>query len=245
MRQIYDLSDDRCKGFCVHCGEGVGDNNNSSDHVPTRSLLNEPYPEFLPTLQVHTECNVQFALDEEYLAAFLASVLSGSTESDEERFQAAVRTLRHSPGLRLRIDRARRVQGRLWGDPEILWIPEIERVNRVIVKNARGHAYYELGEPLFGDPSSLGVCPLSCLSASQREEFESGPNGSPLAGWPEVGSRLMQRVVFGDLQLGGWIEVQPHVYRYSVTQESGGILVRMVLREYLAAEVLWDEASIA
>ena len=245
MRQLIDLSDDRLEGLCVYCGGGLGGDNDSSDHVPTRSLLNEPYPEFLPTLHVHTECNVQFALDEEYLAAFLASVLSGSTEPDEERFQAAARTLRHSPRLRQRIDRARRVQGTLFGDPEILWIPEMERVNRVIVKNARGHAYYELGEPLFGGPSSLGVCPLSRLSPSQREGFESGTNGSPLAGWPEVGSRLMQRVAFGDLQPGGWIEVQPCVYRYTLTQESGGILVRMVLREYLAAEVLWDESSIA
>ena len=29
----------------------------------------------------------------------------------------------------------------LWGEPEILWMPEHDRVNSVIVKNARGMHY--------------------------------------------------------------------------------------------------------
>ena len=245
MKQLDDLGDDRLKRFCVHCGGGVDEDDSSREHFPTRSLLDKSDTELFPTLPVHKECNRQFALDEEYLAAFLASVLSGSTEVDEKRFQAVAKTLRHSPKLRRRIDRAQKVQGTLWGGPEILWMPEIERVKRVIVKNARGHVYYELGEPLFADPYWVGVCPLSRLSPDQREWFEGEDDGSPLTGWPEVGSRLMQRVAIGDLRPGGWIEVQPHVYRYSVTHDSDAIKVKMVLRDYLAAEVLWDEADIS
>ena len=243
MKQLDYLGDERLEGICIHCGGGVDDDNASKEHVPTRSLLGESSNDFFPTFPVHKECNVQFSIDEEYLAAFLASVLSGSTEVDERRFQSMARTLRHSPKLRQRIDQARRVQGMLWGEPEILWMPETERINRVIVKNARGHAYYELGEPLCEEPSSVGVCPLSRLAPDERQWFEGEVNGFPLGGWPEVGSRLMQRVAFGDVQPGGWIEVQPHVYRYSVSHDSDVVVVKMVLREYLAAEVIWDGAS--
>ena len=62
----------------------------------------------------------------------------------------------------------------------------------------------------------------------------------------------MQRAVIfhslGDSQevySDSWQDVQDDVYRYAVAQASGGVLVRMVLHEYLAAEVLWDDARIA
>ena len=238
MRQWNDFSDDRFKGACLHCGRDLGVGQTSQEHVPTKSLLDKPFPANLPTLVVHTECNTSFSLDEQYLVAFLASVLSGSTELERARFPAAARALQHSPRLRQRIDRSQRVQGTLWGDPEIQWIPEIGRVNRVIVKNARGHTLFELGGPLVEEPTWVNVFPLHLLSPVRREGFENCTNSLL---WPEVGSRLMQRMAFGDLQPGGWIEVQPHVYRYAVFQSPGEVLVRLILREYLAAEVLWEE----
>lgn len=238
MRQLCDFSDERFKGDCIHCGGSLGGGETNREHVPTRSLLDKPYPENLPTFDVHSECNANFSLDEEYLVAFLASVLSGSTEPDRVRFPSVARALERCAPLRRQIDRSKGVQGDLWGSPEVQWTPEIDRINRVIVKNARGHAFYELGEPMFARPSWVGVSPISLLSPGQREEFENGTNSSL---WPEVGSRLMQRVKFGDVELGGWITVQPHVYRYTVTQSVDEVLVRIVLRDYLAAEVLWGD----
>ena len=37
----------------------------------------------------------------------------------------------------------------------------------------------------------------------------------------------------------GWVVVQPDRYRYAVV-ETGGVVVRMVLSEYLACEVVWE-----
>jgi hypothetical protein len=68
-------------------------------------------------------------------------------------------------------------------------------------------------------------------------EFESIDNGLL---WPEVGSRMMTRVITGQDLSNGWVIVQEGVYRYAVVQQ-GGILVRSVLREYLATEVYWDD----
>ena len=248
MRQLNDYSDSRNKGFCIHCGSGLRPEDSNRDHVPTRGLLNPPYPENLPVVEVCRQCNIGFSSDEEYLIAFLGSVLSGSTTPDPIWFPVASGILTHSPRLRGRINRSQRIQLTLWDHSDLLWEPELDRVERVIVKNARGHVLYELGEPMLERPSHVSVCPIQAMTARQVDQFENVPSGS---GWPEVGSRMMQRAFIvhrpGDSQevyFDSWQDVQDGVYRYAVAQESDGILVRMVLREYLAAEVLWDEARI-
>ena len=124
------------------------------------------------------------------------------------------------------------------GDPEVQWTPEIDRIARVIVKNARGHALFELGLPLLSDPAYVGFSPILVMSDEQKAHSQSEPESML---WPEVGSRMMQRMVIGDLQPGGWVEVQPGTYRYAVYQLRNQTLIRMLLRDYLACEVAWDE----
>lgn len=114
------------------------------------------------------------------------------------------------------------------------------RVNRVVVKNARGHAFYEYGEPMLREPDEVRAAPLESLTAAQRDAFENIQGDGMIAGWPEVGSRMMTRLVTGQDLRDGWVIVQDGVYRYGVAQ-SGGILVRSVLFEYLATEVRWDD----
>ena len=91
------------------------------------------------------------------------------------------------------------------------------------------------------EPTSVGIVPLLDLSDQQRHEFERG-EAEATSIWPEVGSRLMQRVAGGfGMDGNGWIEVQTGVYRYAVEQSLSGISVRIVHREYLAAEIHWND----
>ena len=247
MDQLKDYSDSRNKGFCIHCGSGLRLEKSNRDHVPTKGLLNRPYPENLPVVEVCRECNSGFSSDEEYLIAFLGSVLSGSTKPDPIRFHTASGILTRSPRLGHRIDRSQTIQSTLWGNTEVLWSREMDRIQRVIVKNARGHVLYEMGEPMLEPPSHVSVCPIQAMTDEQVDQFEDVPHDSV---WPEVGSRMMQRAVIvhslgnsQEVYSDSWQDVQDDVYRYAVAQASGVILVRMVLREYLAAEVLWGEAS--
>lgn len=235
MKQLQDYSDTRSRVSCMHCQVGLYRSN--TDHVPSKCLLDHPLPPNLPTVEVCQECNSSFSKDEEYLCVFLAAVISGKADPDPNRFPSAARSVEHSPRLRERIKRAQRHQLTLWGDPEILWIPEIDRVNNVIVKNARGHVLHELGEPVSEAPSQVGCSPMVHWTADQRNTFECVPLG---AGWPEVGSRMMQRIAGVDPLVDGWVEVQEGVYRYAVAQVPDGLLVRTVIREYLATEVYWS-----
>jgi hypothetical protein len=80
--------------------------------------------------------------------------------------------------------------------------------------------------------------PLAALLDDQREQFECRED--QVAVFPEVGSRMMQRLFAGnDMDQEGWLTVQPGRYRYRV-EWSPGIRVCIVLREYLAIEVIWD-----
>src|SRR5882672_8326327 len=159
--EIEEFVDERHKGWCVHCATGIHQVESNRDHVPSKSLLRKPYPENLPTVDVCKPCNQKFSADEEYFAAFIGCVLSGSTDPDRQQNSRVRRILTRSPKLRQRIESARTEYRTLFDDdPRVLWAPERERVEQVILKNARGHAYYEYGEPMLEQPARIWFAPL-------------------------------------------------------------------------------------
>jgi len=122
-----------------------------------------------------------------------------------------------------------------------VWTPENDRVRNVVLKLARGHVAYELSLPQLDEPSVVGFLPFITMSEDDRTGFESvGPGG--LRAWPEIGSRAFLRACgakpYADAP-GPWIDIQPGRYRYAVN-EDGGVLVRIVLAEYLACQVVWE-----
>jgi hypothetical protein len=235
--QIEEFVDERQKSWCIHCGGWITQLKTNRDHVPSKSLLREPYPANLPVVEVCAACNEGFSLDEEYLVVFLNCVLAGSTDPDQQRNPRVESILRRNGKLRARIDGSRNEYRTLGGETRCVWTPELERVNRVVVKNARGHAFFEYGEPMLREPRSVWSAPFETLTAEQRAAFEAIETGP---GWPEVGSRMLTRVVSGQDLSGSWVIVQDGVYRYAVAQQ-GDILVRSVLFEYLATETLWSD----
>ena len=58
MEQIREYIDEQLKGVCVHCGNSIFEGNfreqpiSISDHVPSKCLLQEPYPENLPVTNI-------------------------------------------------------------------------------------------------------------------------------------------------------------------------------------------------
>jgi hypothetical protein len=237
MERIEEFVDPRHKAWCIHCGGWLSDATANKDHVPSKSLLKKPWPHHLPVVRVCRDCNSRFSKDEQYFLAFIQSVLVGSTDPARHSNGSAARALGESAKLRERIEMARTTYRTPSGETKEAWKPETGRINRVIVKNARGHAYFEFGEPLFGEPDHVWAVPLEALTLAELERFERGDG---LAPWSEVGSRMMSRTIFGQDMVGAWVVVQDGVYRYSVAQ-GAGLVVRSVLYEYLATEVLWND----
>lgn len=237
MEEIAEFNDDGHKAWCIHCGNSILVASKNWDHIPSKVLLDSPLPAHTPQVEVCVSCNKGFSLDEEYFAAFLSCVISGSTSPDAQADPRMQRALARNPSLVARLEASKQVSTDLFDGEKLIWLPEIERINNVVVKNARGHAFFEFGEPMLNKPDRVWTIPLASLSDLQRAEFEN--LDATCAIWPEVGSRMMTRVLTGQDLINGWINVQNNVYRYSVAQD-GGLLVRTVIRNYLATEVTWD-----
>ena len=235
MEHIGEFSDVRHKSWCIHCGQSITSGPTNQDHVPSKSLLDKPYPAELPTVEICKKCNSSFSRDEEYFSAFLGAVLSGTTDPEKQALDISARIFRRNLKLRERIEKSRTDYETLGGETRTIWKPEDARIRNVIVKNARGHVYYELGQPALGEPASVSVIPMSALSDTEQTAFLDFDHGS---GWPEIGSRMMTRLLTGQDLDGSWVVVQDGVYRFAAT-EGDGFIVRILIRDYLAAEVIW------
>ncbi|KCZ51232.1 hypothetical protein HY3_12710 [Hyphomonas pacifica] len=167
------------------------------------------------------------------------AVLAGSLYPDPDTHPEAANVLRSNRDI-VRSLKAR-PDGQMFlfdGLQPFTLYPDPDRVSKVVVKNARGHAYHEIGEPLLEEPSSISFQPLQSMSDDERATFENGGGGG-LDLWPEVGSRMMVRILEGVGMAGGWVEVERGHYRYAVDW-SAGISVRTVIWDYLATETRWD-----
>ena len=121
----------------------------------------------------------------------------------------------------------------------LVWTPNYERVNSVVLKLARGHAAYEFAELCLEEPESMAILPIGTLTDEQRRLFEQHDFEQEIQGWPEIGSRAFCRLlVIGSETFAenGWNEVQHGRYRYLALP---GPTIRIVLSEYLACEVTW------
>ncbi|MBY0313538.1 MAG: hypothetical protein K2W85_15850 [Phycisphaerales bacterium] len=235
MEHIEVTADDRTRGWCVYCGGA----DETLDHVPSRVFLDSPHPANPPTVPACWACNNSFSIDEAYVAALVECALRGSVAAACCRAKVG-QLLQHAPALAARLASARYDR-----DGNIGFTPEADRVSTIIVKLARGHAAYEQSEPQLDAPTSVVYMPFTAMSSPERSAFETSREVG-LQGWPEVGSRAFNRAVlaFGeqpppDVGPDCWIVVQPGNYRYRV-EFGGGCRVQIVLREYLAAEVVWN-----
>jgi hypothetical protein len=230
MEQLQSFAYDRLLIGCIHCTGPT----ETRDHVPSRILLDEPYPENLPVVPACAACNAGFSLDEEYLACLIEVARTGGVDLVQR--PKIRRILETAPALAVRLQQARLVSE----DGAVSFSAEHQRVKHIVLKLARGHAAYELDEQRTSEPSHLMIVPLHTLAPHARAHFETPPHTSV---WPEVGTRAMQRMVVSGTTAHGlnWVVVQPGQYRYLAIAE-GPVMVRIVIGEYFACEVIWEDA---
>ena len=230
MEQFPNYADKRQMLSCIYCGRAT----ETRDHVPSKVLLDAPFPENLPVVPACAHCNQSFSNDEAYFACLIECVLCGSTEPEKLMRPNVRRILQDRQSLRERIQNASFFDQKGGTTFNV----EQQRAKNVILKLARGHCAYELNEIERDDPSSFMMLPFTALTQEQRDHFEAVPGG-PIGVWPEVGSRSFQRLLIADNAYHmGWLTVQEGRYRYLVQGEAGTV-IRIVVSEYLACEVIW------
>lgn len=150
------FADSRLLQGCVYCGAKA----NTRDHVPSKVLLDDPLPDDLAVVSCCADCNNGFSSDEQYLACFIECVINGSTLPERLEREKIKRTLAARPFIAAAIDGCRSEEpgGRL------LWKPDYDLVERVVLKLARGHVAYDCSESCQDEPSELRIVPLCCMS---------------------------------------------------------------------------------
>ncbi len=229
MRQLRTFGDNRTLSYCTFCGAIP----ETKDHCPSKIFLDEPYPENLPVVQSCLKCNNDFSIDEEYVACFLSCLVDATTKPEKISRSKIQRILSEKPLLLKRIEKQSKVL--LAGVMQIE--PESERLKRVIVKLARGHALHEIHELCMQAPSETRINTVNNFSS---QEWHAFANPEALTLFPEVGSRAMQRLRVEDGTFFlDWIIAQKDTYSYYVSQNHA-VEVRILLLNYLACYVRWD-----
>lgn len=246
MDYLNDFADERLANGCVYCFGGLEE---TRDHVPSRILLELPYPTNLPVVPACRECNAGFSLDEEYVATLLECVLAGSTDPSRIRHERVSRGLERNSALRARLESSK------WEENgRTIFSVEENRIRNVICKLAKGHAAYELSTPYRATPDRIAWCPIPEMTKDEWEDFDAVHVGGVIN---EIGSRNMQRLlatqvllesengdpIFMNLLVNDWIEVQHARYRYQVIEEFEIVRIKIVIAEYLACEVIWNRDS--
>lgn len=101
MEQIKIFSDERYNLVCTYCGEGLPE---TRDHVPSKILLDEPFPTNLPVVTCCEKCNYKFSLDEEYFASIIECAVWGTTDINVLSREKIKRSLSRNHELQNRIE---------------------------------------------------------------------------------------------------------------------------------------------
>lgn len=236
MQQLKNFADPRLIQGCIYCG---APNPDTREHVPSKVLLEKPFPENLPVIGACRSCNNSYSIDEEYAACIIACMSVGSTKPDEIKNSRVRDILSKKTYLRFMIEQSKVISSGTHSG--VSFNVDQERFNKFINKLAIGHAAYELSLILHETPRRLEWKLISSMSEDEITSFDA-PQLIDILG--EIGSRDSQRAIVveallqspstGEMKkipfiLNDWIDVQDGVYRYHVAQNNDSVTVKIVL----------------
>ncbi|KRB55907.1 hypothetical protein [Flavobacterium sp. Root186] len=229
MRAVRTFNDERLDKMCTYCGDKHG----TRDHVPSKILLNEPFPENLPIVYCCDNCNQSFSLDEQYFACSLECIIHGTTDIDKLNRKKIKETLLKNKKLQQRIENSF-----IYGDNIKVFKYEEDRFKNVITKLAKGHIKFETSEPKFDNPSHIGITTIGSMS---EQEINSFFKTKELEIAPEVGSRgTMILNFYDDVPYATWEDVQSEVYQYCIIQNKKSTHVKIFIQNYFVIQVVWE-----
>lgn len=217
---------------CIYCGRVA----ETREHVPSKTFLNEPYPDNLPTIPACYECNNGYSKDEKYISCFL-DVLKSYVYIDYELKNSTITRLQEDIGLKKMIREQIFIK-----DDKAYFSVDDNKIKRILTKLARGHAGFELDYVKFDD---VGIdVKYNFLFNLSKDYIKTFNNDSTYSLAPEVGSRgtyLIQNLDLSDAKMVAmWNIVQNEQYRYQVLYNKSNIIVKIVIFEFLYCEVYFN-----
>lgn len=234
------FSDNRLDYSCSYCGEGTSA---TRDHVPSRILLDYPFPENLPLVGCCQKCNNGFSQDEEYFASVIECIIHSTSNPDLLSREKIKKVLRRNTKLKERIT-ASFYEGNLtlFDDikPHNYFKIEYERFENVLIKLAKGHVKFEHSTPMFENPDIIWFKYIGELSEDERTAFFNIEDSGKVT---EIGSRAFHKIYVDNAlhtYYNQWEIVQEGRYAYCVSNNLGETAVRIIISNYLACYIAWQ-----
>jgi len=234
------FSDKRLDYSCSYCG---GDTPVTRDHVPSRILLDDPFPENLPIVGCCQKCNNDFSKDEEYFACAIECIIHSSSNPELLSREKIKKVLRYNSKLKQRIESSFiKEDPVLFEDIEqkVYFRIESERFENVLIKLAKGHVKFEHSTPMFEDPQIIWFKYIGELSEDEHTAFFNIEDSGKIA---EIGSRAFHKIYVDNMMqtyCNQWEIVQEGRYVYCVSNDLGQTTVRIILSNYLACYIAWQ-----
>ena len=229
--------------YCIYCGKLA----DTREHIPPKAFLKKPLPSDLPVLPACKKCNNGFSSDELYVRAYIECLKAVFADADLNAIQPL-----QSDRREIR-DAKESVKAAL----DAKKITFDKRIGRILLKLAVGHATYELSggyhsrkwQPLY---TKYIIRPTASEEAWADLEYAELLNDKVL---PELGSRVFRKIYIiqpllksmdsddtqkENLCFLDWTDIQDGIYRYIAYIEGSRLTVKMILMDYLYAEVVFQ-----
>ena len=234
--------------YCIYCG-AIAD---TREHVPSKVFLMKPLPSDLPVLPACQKCNNGFSSDELYTKTYIECLKQVLDSKNYGYLQIEITD-------RKEIKEAKDAVKEAIGKKVLSYD---NRVGRVLLKLAIGHATYELSEGYCtlkwsGTPLYIKYIIKSTICEAEWNDLEyPEPMNDKML--PEMGSRVfrnfcvlqMPLVSFEtkeqlnlNLTMMDWTDIQDGAYRYLAYFEDDKLVVKMIIMNYLYGEVVFKEYS--
>ncbi|WP_127483777.1 hypothetical protein [Paenibacillus ehimensis] len=224
---------------CIYCGKQA----NTREHIPSRVFLSKPYPSNLAIVPACVKCNNSFSNDELFLSILIEKLKIKHFGQNYVLSEEADRRIKQNEKLAHMIDAA--IENERLDEFN-------KKISRVIFKLAIGHSVYELSEGYCIEDGTVKYSFLNHLSAEEVDEFSLPFNLNGQL-FPEIGSRVYERILFlevnfaaasdpeqltAPLVLLDWVDVQEKRYSYTSYRFGDEIVVKMIINEFLYAQVI-------
>lgn len=231
MHQIKPQNDTRYDNICCYCQNQIIDNK-TRDHVPSKILLEEPFPENLPIIYCCYDCNQSFSTDEEYFACMIEYICSETKDINLFERQKITEILNKKTHLRKRIENNIEIEN------EIIKIKLEEKpINNVLKKLLYGHLSFELSNPYIENWNYIRMDTLDNLTQTEIDLFFENKS---IDKSPEIGSRLSLVITLNNnIPISNWKIVQNDFYQYKIDINAESTCLKILIRNKICIIAEW------
>lgn len=231
---------------CIYCGEEA----KTREHCPSKVFLQSPLPTDLPVLPACNDCNNGYSKDERFTFRVIELLYRYYEELGEKNIEINNGDTKDIIEVKEYVNDFIKQRNRIFND----------RMGETFIKLAIGHAAYEISKGYYsqdwdGIPLYVTYVIKPLLSKEQWEGLEYAEliHNEPL---PEIGSRVYRNVYVVQVPLMDingksnklleacfmdWTDVQDGNYKYIAFMHGDQIIVKIIIKEFLYAEIVFEQ----